>query len=312
MRTLLVTAIGLIAAIAAATSFVIVDETEHAVITQFGRPVAVISDAGLYYKLPAPIQRVTRFERRTLFTAPPSTELLTADKKNVVVETYVSWRIVDPLRYLTALRTREFAETRLTALVQSELGSALGDLPFTTLVPGDSREGSADGGVNAGLAALESSVHEACRSVAADDFGVEIVSLGVTRLNFPPQNLQSVFARMRAERSRIARGYRSEGKAEAEKIRAEADRERSDIVAAAEAEAARLRGEGEAEAARIYGDAYADHESFYRFLRTLESYERVLGDNTTLVLPADSPFLELLTSRSTPDRRPFKMPGERD
>ena len=117
---------------------------------------------------------------------------------------------------------------------------------------------------------------------------------------------------MRAERSRIARGYRSEGKAEAEKIRAEADRERSDIVAAAEAEAARLRGEGEAEAARIYGDAYADHESFYRFLRTLESYERVLGDNTTLVLPADSPFLELLTSRSTPDRRPFKMPGERD
>jgi len=306
----------------AVTSFVVVDETEQAVVTQFGRPIAVLDEAGLYYKLPAPVQRVRRFDRRTLFTTPPATELLTADKKNVVIETYISWRIADPLKYLMALRTREFAEMRLTALVQSELGSALGDLPFTALVPGDSngaREGSpqddpeagSEDGVG-GLAALEADVHEACRRVAAEDFGVEVMSLGVTRLNFPPQNLQSVFARMRAERARIARGYRSEGKAEAEKIRAEANRERSDIVATAEAEAARLRGEGEAEAARIYGDAYADHEHFFRFLRTLQTYERVFNDNTTLVLPADSPFLELLTSHGPGQGPPFKMPGERD
>jgi membrane protease subunit HflC len=102
---------------------------------------------------------------------------------------------------------------------------------------------------------------------------------------------------MRAERERIAKGYRSEGKAEALKIRAEADRQRADILATAEAEAARLRGEGEAEAARIYAEAYGGHEDFYEFLRTLESYEKVLNGNTTLVLPADSPFLDLLLSR---------------
>lgn len=312
MRALVLWTIGAIAVAAAATSFVVVDETEQVVITQFGRPTAVLSEAGLYYKLPAPVQRVRSFDRRTLLTTPPATELLTADKKNVVVETYVSWRIADPLKYLAALRTREFAEMRLTALLQSQLGSALGDLPFAALVPGDpdSGDGGADGA--SGLTALESNVHEACRRVAAEDFGVEVVSLGVTRLNFPPQNLQSVFARMRAERARIARGYRSEGKAEAEKIRAEADRERSDIVATAESEAARRRGEGEAEAARIYGDAYADHERFFLFLRTLQTYERVLNDNTTLVLPADSPFLELLTSRGPAQSPPFKMPGERD
>jgi membrane protease subunit HflC len=102
---------------------------------------------------------------------------------------------------------------------------------------------------------------------------------------------------MRAERERIARGYRSEGKAAAQKIRAEADRERSTALANAEAEAQRLKGEGEAEASRVYADAYRGHEDFYRFIRTLESYEKVLKDNTTLVLPADSPFLELLLSK---------------
>jgi membrane protease subunit HflC len=295
LRALILTLVVIVLAFAAATSIVIVDETEHAVITQFGRPTAVHSDAGLYFKLPAPIQRVTKFDKRVLFTEVRETELLTADKKNVLVAAYISWRIADPLTYLKALRNRDFAEARLTALVDSELGSALGDLPFSDLVPAAS-----DGG---GLAKLETSVHEACQRVATRDFGIDLVSLGVTRLNFPPQNLQSVFARMRAERARIARGYRSEGKAEAQKVRAKADRERTEIVAKAEADAARLRGEGEAEAARIYADAYGGHEDFYRFLRTLQSYEKVLGEKTTLVLPADSPFLALLTSRRPPAAR---------
>ena len=119
-------------------------------------------------------------------------------------------------------------------------------------------------------------MQKACQDAALRDFGIEVTSFGVTRLGYPAQNLQSVFARMRAERERIARGYRSEGKAAAQKIRAEADRERSTALANAEAEAQRLKGEGEAEAARVYADAYRGHEDFYRFLRTLESYEKVL------------------------------------
>ncbi|MGH0034482.1 MAG: protease modulator HflC [Myxococcota bacterium] len=288
MKTLIAVLFGAVLLILAATTPLVVQETEHAVITQFGRPVAVHSEAGLYVKLPTPIQRVTRLDKRILFTAGSETELLTEDKKNVLAVSYVSWRIADPVRYLTALRARAFAETRLSALVQSELGSALGEVPFAALVP-------ADGGFD-GLSELEARVREATAQVAMRDYGIDIVSLGITRLGFPQQNLESVFARMRAERQRIASGYRSEGEAEAQKIRAQADRERAELLANAESEAARILGEGEAEAARIYSDAYEGHEGFYRFLRTLESYEKVLAENTTLVLPADSPFLQLLLS----------------
>ncbi|MDE0214143.1 MAG: protease modulator HflC, partial [Deltaproteobacteria bacterium] len=214
---------------------------------------------------------------------------LTADKKNVLVSTYISWKIADPVRYLAALRTRDFAENRLAALVQSELGSALGGRPFGTIL-GTSGNG-------ASLAELEGSVERAVAGVAREDLGIEVVSLGVTRLIFPQQNLDSVFARMRAERARIARGFRSEGRAEAQKIAARAEKERARIIAEAEAKAAVLRRRGEAEAARIYAEAYQGHAEFYRFLRTLEAYKKVLNEKTTLVLPADSPFLEILTSR---------------
>lgn len=294
MRPLLGALAIALALAAIASSIIVVDETEHVVVTQFGRPVAVISDAGLHLKLPAPIQRVTRLDKRILFSQLQPTELLTADKKNIVVSSYVAWRIADPLKYLTTLRSRDFAEARLASLVQSELGSTLGSQPFSSVVP------SAEGGAT--LAAIEDKVGRAAHDVAARDFGIELTSLGLTRLAYPPQNLQSVFARMRAERERIARGYRSEGKAEAQKIRAEADRERATLLANADAEAARLQGEGEAEAARVYADAYRGHEDFYRFLRTLQVYEKTLKDNTTLVLPADSPFLSLLLS---------KLPGTR-
>jgi membrane protease subunit HflC len=232
---------------------------------------------------------VTRVDKRILFSEQQPTELLTSDKKNVVVSTYLSWRIADPLKFLTSLRTREAAEARLAALVQSELGSTLGNLPFSSVVPAPKEGG--------GLEQVEQRVQKASHDAALRDFGIEVTSFGVTRLGYPAQNLQSVFARMRAERERIARGYRSEGKAAAQKIRAEADRERATALANADSEAARLKGEGEAEAARVYADAYRGHEDFYRFLRTLESYEKVLKDNTTLVLPADSPFLELLLSK---------------
>lgn len=293
-----------VVAFCVATSFVIVDETEQVVVTQFGKPTAVYSDAGLRFKAPAPIQRVSRFDKRRLFTETRATELLTADKKNIVVSGYVSWRIKDPLAYLRAVRTREFAENRLVALVQSELGSGVGSLAFASLV--------STGAERSGLAPLEHAVRDSSARTAADNYGIEILDFGITRLSFPPQNLQSVFARMRAERSRIARGYRSEGEAEARKIRARADRERDEKLATARADAAKVRGEGEAEAAHIYADAYAGHEELFRFLRTLEAYEKALNENTTIVLPADSPFLELLTAR-LPGVRPGdpSWPGTR-
>jgi membrane protease subunit HflC len=290
LRNLFLLAAAALALVVGATAFVVVDETEHAIVTQFGKPVAVYSDAGLRRKAPAPVQRITRFDKRLLLTETRETELLTKDKKNIIVTTYVSWRIEDPLIYLTAVRTREFAEARLSALIQSELGSSLGEVDFKDLV--------SDAAERAGLAGLEHKVMAAGKPIASSEYGIAMQDFGITRLMFPNQNLQSVFARMRAERARIARGYRSEGRAEAQKIRAEADRERAEALATAEADATRTRASGEAEAARIYADAYRGHEEFFRFIRTLETYEKVLGEKTTLVLPSDSPFLELLTQKA--------------
>lgn len=289
-RSIFIAAAVLALAVLACTSALIVDATEQVVVTQFGKPTAVYRDPGLYWKLPTPIQRVTRFDKRLLYTETDESEVLTADKKNVVVSAYLSWRISDPLTYLAALRTREAAEARLRALVQSELGGALAEIPFSTLVSTDPETSS--------LTSLASSVEGRSREIAGKDFGIEIADLGITRLNFPSQNLQSVFARMRAERNQIARTFRSEGMAESQKITAEADRERAEILANAQADARKVRGDGEAEAARIYADAYRGHESFYHFLRTLETYEKILNDKTTLILPSDTPLFDLLTSHS--------------
>lgn len=273
-----------------ALSAVPVDEAEHAVVTRFGRVVQVISEPGLSWKLPL-IDRIITLDKRLLITHVSESEFLTADKKNVMAGLYVNWRIADPVRFLAAVRTRQAAESRLTALAQSALGSALGEAPFTEFVSAETTQKSH---APDRLEALEATIRDRAAPVAADNFGIALVDLGLTRFNFPDQNLVSVFSRMRAERERIAKAYRSEGDAEAQKIVAEANRTAAETVATADAEAQRLRGAGEAEAARIYADAYKGKEEFYGFLRTLEAYEQVINEKTTLVLPADAPLLKLL------------------
>lgn len=278
--------IGIAAVIA--LSAVTVEETEHAVITRFGRVTQIISEPGLAWKLPV-IDRTLSLEKRLLITQVPESEFLTADKKNVMAGMYVNWRIADPVKFLGALRTREVADSRLTALIQSALGSALGERPFTDFVAADQPAAAPDR-----FSALEQTIRERAAPTAEVNFGITVADLGITRFNFPDQNLIAVFSRMRAERERIAKAYRSEGDAEAQKIVAEANRTAAETVATADAEAQRLRGAGEAEAARIYADAYKGKEDLYGFLRTLEAYEQVINDKTTLVLPADAPLLKLL------------------
>ena len=291
-RVLLQGAVGAAVLAAVGLSAVIVEETEFAVVTRFGRVTQVIAEPGLAWKLPAPIDQALRLDKRILMTPVPEAEFLTADKKNVMVGMDINWRIADPVRFLGAVRTRTAAELRLVSLLQSALGSALGERPFTDFVP--ATPDAAQGGSQDRLLPLENSVRERSQRVADSNLGIEIVDLGITRFNFPDQNLVAVFSRMRAERKRIANAYRSEGDAEAQKIIAEANRTAAETVATAEAEAQRQRGAGEADAAKIYADAYRGEEEFYGFLRTLEVYEKVINEQTTLVLPADAPLLKLL------------------
>jgi membrane protease subunit HflC len=264
----------------------VVDATQCAVRTRFGRPIEVVQSPGLHFKLPL-VDEVTRLDARLLYFDPPTAEFLTEDKKNVVVSPFVVWRIEDPLRFLQKLDTRETAESRIADLVASEMGTALGRLPFSGLV--SAVEGEAH------FAEASAAISERVRKRASEDYGVRVVDVGIRRLAFPDQNREAVYNRMRAERERIARRFRSEGEEEAIKIRAEADQERTKLLSGAYRTSAELKGQGEAEAARLYADAVGRDPELYRFLRTLESYDKVLDEKTTLILPANAPLLRLLT-----------------
>ena len=294
-KRILVGVAALLGVLAINSATFVVDESEYAVALRFGRVVSEISEPGLNFKWPAPIDQIRRFDKRTLYQEIPRTEFLSADKKNVLVASFLTWRIQSPRLFLEAMSDRSAAESRLSTLVKSSLGAALGNRPFSDYIPElPDESSSAESGEN--LSRLEGAVFDGVSEVAAADYGIEIVSFGISRFSFPQQNLVSVFARMRAERERIASAYRSEGAAEARKILANAERERREILAKAESESEVLRGKSEAEAAAIYSEAYATDPEFYEFLRKLETYEKIIDEKTTVIIPADSNLLDLLNS----------------
>ncbi len=293
----------------ASTSLLIVDQTEYVVAKRFGQAVSVRIEPGLYFKLPWPIDSAVRFDNRLHVLETPSQgesdrEYLTQDEqagigKNVIVTTYTCWRIKrDPASVRTFLETmgdRSRAEARLGDVVVSELGAALGQNDFSVLVSTDPSKRR--------WAEFQTGVRDRCRQRVEQAFGIEIVDVRISRLNFPEQNRRNVFDRMRAERETIAARYRSEGEEKASVIRAQANRQRDEILAQADMEAEQIRGRADAEAARTYAEAYGQDPEFYRFLRTLESYEKTLNENTVAILSAGSEFFELL-NRRPPDEVP--------
>ena len=258
-------------------------------VTRFGRPVRTYTTPGLRFRIPF-VDQIVRLDARLLMTEPPAAEYLTLDKKNVVARTFLTWRLEDPLRYLQTVQLRDAAEARLAAVTSSEIGAAFGSVPFDALVSTEADKMR--------LGAIIDQVEQRVRDTAAREYGVKLVSLRVERLAFPQQNEASVFQRMRAERQRIAKQFRSEGEEQSLKIRAEADRERARILAEADRKASEIRGQAEAEAARIYADALAADPDFYRFVRTLEAYDKIIDKDTTVILPADSPLMRGLLGGS--------------
>lgn len=276
-----IASVALVVGLAAFSPFV-VEAGQFAIVTRLGRPVATYTEPGLHFRIPV-VDQVVRIDGRLLLTEPPVSEYLTLDKKNVIARPFLAWRVKDPLRFLQTVLLREAAEARLSAVTGSELGAALGSVPFEALVSVDAQKMR--------LATIAEGVEQRVRETAAREYGIDVVSLRLERLAFPQQNEAAVFQRMRAERERIARQFRSEGEEAALKIRAGADRERSGLLAEADRKAAQIRGDAEAEAARIYADALEKDPEFFRFVRTLESYDKIIDDRTTVVLPSDSPLM---------------------
>ncbi len=262
-----------------------VRETEFALVTQFGRPVRTVAEAGLHIKWP--FQSILWFDKRLRIYDPRPSEFLTRDKKNLVIDNYVAWRIDDPNRFVQSVGDTSAAEMRLHDIIWSGLSAALGTQDLDSLVSTSADKVQA-------TPMLDQLTSTADRA-ALDQYGIRVVDVRIKRLNLPEQNKQSVFARMRAERERIALQYRAEGEQQALTIRADADRQKEEIVSSAYRDAEKIRGEGDAEATRIYGAAYAKNPQFYKLLRTLDSYKKVLDDKTTIILSSDSELLKVLT-----------------
>jgi len=266
-------------------SFYSVRETEFALVTQFGRPVRTVSNAGLHVKWP--FQSILWFDRRLRIYNPRPSEFLTRDKKNLVIDNYVAWRIEDPNRFVQSVGDTSAAEMRLHDIIWSGLSASLGTQDLETLVSATPDKAQA--------APMLDLLTATADRTALEQYGIRIVDVRIKRLNLPEQNKQSVFARMRAERERIAMQYRAEGEQQALILRASADRQKEEIISSAYKDAEKVRGQGDAEATRIYGQAYSKNPQFYKLLRTLESYKKVLDDKTTIILNSDSELLRVLT-----------------
>jgi membrane protease subunit HflC len=258
-----------------------IGEREQGLIVQFGNPQRTIQEPGLYFKLPF-VQTLVRIDKRILSSDARTAEYLTLDKKRVMVDQISRWRIINPLDFYRSVRDLQRAQARLDDNIAARLRQEIAAHNFLDLVRQKREEI---------MATVTKDVRETVKS-----FGIEVIDVRVKQVDLPQEVQASVFARMRAERERIAKRYRAEGEERAREIRAGADREREIILATAYETSQKLSGEGDAQASAIYAQAFGQDPEFYAFIRRLQAYEKILGDGTTLVLHPDSELLRYLQS----------------
>lgn len=256
-----------------------VDMTQHAIVLQLQAYKKTISEPGLYFKIPF-IQDVTYYSKQLLVSDAEPAELITLDKKNLQIDNYSMWRIVDPLQFLKTVRTVRAATARIDDIINSELRGELSRHNLIDVVTKTREE------------IMKNVALESAKKVT--DMGIEILDVRIKRADLPAKIADSVFNRMRTERERIAKEYRSEGKEEATKIRAETDKEKVIILAEAYKKEQEVRGDGDGQATRIYADAFQQDPGFYSFIRSMQAYKNSFRTDTTMVLSENSDFLEFL------------------
>ena len=282
-----IAAVIIVVAVMAATMLGFqVMQNEKAVVTRFGDPVRVINEPGLYFKLPWPIDRVNRFDTRLNFYEVRVSEALTRDKRNVILPIFVAWKIDDAKKFLEALGSVDNAQNKLDSVVSSAKNTILGTYDFSQLIstnPDDLK-----------IAELENKIASASSQQTESSFGISIEQVGIERIDLPEANTSYVFERMRAERAQFADRYRAEGQQQADSITAKTDAEKAKILSDAQRDAEETKGKAEAEAAHIYAAAHSQDPEFYKFLRELDTLKKIVNQNTTLVIDANSPPFDVL------------------
>ncbi|MCM3715054.1 protease modulator HflC [Halalkalibacter oceani] len=263
----------------------IVEEGEYKVVRQFGEVVRIEDEPGLNYKLPF-IQSVTTLPKYQMVYDIPPAEINTRDKKRMLADHYAIWKIDNPQMMIANARTLEQAEAIMGELIFSAIRAELGQLDFDEII--NEEMTPTRGNFN------ELVLNRVNEALERNNYGILLTDVRMKRTDLPTENEEAVYRRMISERHSTAQEYLAQGEAEANRIQANTDREVKEMIATATADANEIIGEGEAEAARIYNDAFGRDPEFYQLYRTLQSYETTIGDDTVIVLPADSPYARIL------------------
>jgi membrane protease subunit HflC len=277
-------------AIAFYATALVVHEGQAVLVTRFGRPLRADTGAGLHWKLPWPIDQAIWLDMRRRVYEGGHTEMLTRDKKNVIVRTFVVWRIGDPLAFAQSIGTDD-AEGKLDGLLTNAAISTLGGHDLSAIVSTNPKDLQVD--------QIESELLAGTAPAAQKSYGVEIEQIRLERIALPEENVKAVFEQMRAERRQYAARFRAEGEREASRIRSEADLEAARIRAQGAEQEARIRGESAALVAKTYADAHRVDPELYRFTRSLDSLDRLVGNETTLILRTDAEPFSLLQNQGS-------------
>ncbi|MDC0564577.1 protease modulator HflC [Alphaproteobacteria bacterium] len=259
------------------SSFFTVNQTQQALVLQFGEPKRIIQDPGLAFKLPF-IQDAVFYESRVLSLIPQDAEeVILADQKRIQIDAYARYRIEDPLLFFQTVRNELGARARLESIIDSSVRRVLGNETLASILTGERENinGSIRDEVNASV----------------DSLGIEIIDVRLRRADYPESTSQNIFNRMKSEREREAKEFRATGDEEAQKIRADAEKTRTVIVAEAKREAQEVRGQGDSNAIRIYADSFGQDPEFFSFYRSMEAYRKSIGESgTSMVLSPNSSF----------------------
>ncbi|MDF2763896.1 MAG: hflC [Rhodospirillales bacterium] len=261
--------VAALALILVLSSIFTVHQSQQALVIQFGDPQRRVDDPGLHFKLPL-IQEVVYFDKRVLDFDARSEEVPTLDQKQLVVDAFARFVIVDPLKFFQTVNNEEGIQSRLATIISSNLRRVLGEVQMSRVLTEE-------------RASLMRNIRESVNKEAAG-FGVDVIDVRIRRVDLPEENSQAIFARMKTQREQEARRIRAEGGKEAQVVRAEADKQQRVIVAEARRRSEILRGEGDAESTKIYAEAYGRDAEFFDFWRSMQALSRGLPGNTTALV----------------------------
>ena len=272
-----------------------VPESYKAVITHFGKPDRIANESGPHFKWPWPIDDYYLFDcRKKMLSIDKErfTQVLTKDKKTVILEPYLIFRITDPLKFLQTIGSTDLraAENKLVSIVSSSQNNVLGGYDLNNLVSTNPS--------TLKIAEIEKKIFETVKQNVIDNYGIEIETLGIKRLAYPQQNIEAIYKQMRAERDQYASKYRAEGRMEASNILSNTELEVAKINAEAVKKSAEIKGQADKEAAEIFAEAHKKGRDFYKFTKSLEAIEAMTNKNSVFILRTDQPPFDTIYGKT--------------